>query len=112
MEPPYLSVQKFQGQIYLTQKRWNRNTDLLVSKARKSQSQEGERMLWRLPYEQRGEGGCKIQSRIWLLRTNGFEKEKKIEKEKKTAGQTKNGYRGKVMGCFMLPKQIAWIPEQ
>lgn len=57
MEPPYLSVQKFQGQIYLTQKRWNRNTDLLVSKARKSQSQEGERMLWGLPYEQRGEGG-------------------------------------------------------
>lgn len=40
-------------------------------------------------------------------------KRKKIEKEKKkTAGQTKNGYRGKVMGCFMLPKQIAWIPEQ
>jgi len=41
-----------------------------------------------------------------------LEKKKKKRKRKKTAGQTKNGYRGEVMGCFMLPKQIACIPEQ
>jgi len=32
--------------------------------------------------------------------------------KKKSTGQTKNGYHGEVMGCFILPKKIACILKQ